>query len=276
MPHTPITIRPLRNQSVRAICLAPAGPPRARLLSWENHAVAAIPGRYCMSYIIIRGNTAALIDVGSTADVPLIRQTLRELAVERVSFAMPTHLHFDHAMGIDAAAQAFDAPVLLGSESHRRVTSRRPVPWPGGWGPLLAIPGWFMQGMPAMPSSDRRLRFRFGFPWSRNAFHARIAPVPADGEPPGFAGWRVVDTPGHSPDSVCFYHAEAGVLIAGDCVRNYRGGEWNGLLDDPEAYGRTREMLCKLSVQAVCPGHGSVLFGQNCWGHLREPTLLPW
>ena len=279
MVHLPreASVLPLDPSLAWTASWAPGGPAQALHYCRAGVELAAIPGRYSVTYAILQDRQALLVDVGSRSDLDRIRFVLEHLQVQRVRFVMPTHLHFDHAMGVEAAADAFDAPVLLGSESRRRVLHGEPVPWPARWGPVLAVPGWVMQGMPTFPTSDWRHGLGFGFPWSRNRFRAPLGPpLENDAAVPGFEGWRVIDTPGHSPDSICLHHAGAGVLIAGDCVRNYRGGEWNGLMNDPEAYRCTRRDLLELDPRAIGPGHGAMLFGKNVLSGLREPTLRPW
>lgn len=250
---------------------APAGPPRPTLVRRGSTRVLALPGRYCMVYVVVASEAAVLVDVGSAEDLPGIERGLRFLQVDpsQVRWVMATHLHFDHVMGLDAAAERFDAKLVLGRVSQRAVQSGTPIRWPRQWGTIRAIPGWVMQGAPAISKTDRARGLSFGFPWSDNRFTAPPGPVLEHGQPlPGLDEWTVLETPGHSSDSICLHHADAGILVAGDSVRNFRGGEWNGLLDDTGQYDETKRLLCSLHVRVACPGHGPVLAGDGIVGGL--------
>ena len=258
--------------------LAPGGPPRSVCVRREGATLVAVPGRYSVTYLIVAAPRAAIVDVGSSSDVALVRHTLRCLPdVETVSYVLPTHLHFDHVMGIEDAANAFGATIAFGRVSHDHIRSGTPIPWPRRLAGVRGVPGWVMQGMPRLPRRDWANGLRFGFPWTPNTFSAPQGPVLDDGdELPGFPGWSVLHTPGHSVDSMCLHHAASGFLVAGDTLRNYRGGEWNGLLHDPNAYAATRARLLSLPVQLAAPGHGPLLAGEGLLRRLREATLLPW
>ena len=245
---------------------APAGPARPLLIRHADTSVLALPGRYCVVYIIVVDGKAAVIDVGSAEDMASVTRGLDYLGVARsdVPFVIATHLHFDHVMGLDTAAQALGATLALGSASRQAVEAGTPIHWPRRMGTLRAIPGWVMQGAPAISRTDRARGLGFGFPWSGNRFTSKLGPVLEHQRPlPGFDGWTSLATPGHSSDSICLHHAGAGILVAGDSVRNFRGGEWNGLLDDAERYEATKKLLRALHVSVACPGHGPVLAGDN-------------
>ena len=136
---------------------------------------------------------------------------------------------------------------------------------------------WPLQGLPFFPLVDWREGMDFGFPWSRNRFDADLGPPLEPGDAlPGLPGWRVLATPGHADDAVCLHHAAAGLLVAGDTVRNFHGGEWNPLLVDEAAFSETRRELLALPVEVVFPGHGPVLEGRGVLERLRTlPRGVP-
>lgn len=83
---------------------------------------------------------------------------------------------------------------------------------------------------------------------------------------PEFNDWQVLHTPGHSWDSSCFFHRETGSLLTGDTLL---GSAKTGRLAIPSIYsnaGHTRSTLTKLerlNIQAVYPGHGSIITGTD-------------
>lgn len=88
---------------------------------------------------------------------------------------------------------------------------------------------------------------------------------------PGFPDWRVIHSPGHSWDSVCFFHTPSRSLISGDTVLGSRA---RGRLVHPAIYAnpvrlrRTMWRLRQLAPTSVYPGHGSVLRGDELFDHL--------
>jgi glyoxylase-like metal-dependent hydrolase (beta-lactamase superfamily II) len=73
---------------------------------------------------------------------------------------------------------------------------------------------------------------------------------------------RVIDTPGHSPDSVCLYLADDGAVLTGDTVLG-RGttviGTDGNLADYLGSLRLLRELTERDRVRALLPGHGPLL-----------------
>lgn len=267
---------PPRTPPLLACLLSPPGPARDHLVTDGDDGVYAMAGRYCVTYLILAPGRVAAVDCGSADDLPLIRRALAWLGrdPDQVRFVMPTHLHFDHIMGVDRLAHDLGVPVALGPTAIDHVRTGRPLRFPGRLAALRALPTWPMQGMPLFTSADWRGGLGFGFPWSRNRFRAQLLPLPEDGASlPGFDGWTLLETPGHSDDSLCLYHSRAGWLISGDTLRNFLGGEWNPLQCDPAAYQRTRANLSALHVRQVLPGHGPPFATPH---GLASLPLRPW
>jgi hydroxyacylglutathione hydrolase len=70
---------------------------------------------------------------------------------------------------------------------------------------------------------------------------------------------RVIHTPGHTPGSICLYNEETKELFTGDTV--FEGGSF-GRTDiggNPEELIKSLEMLTKLDVSILYPGHGGAV-----------------
>ncbi|MCX5852159.1 MAG: MBL fold metallo-hydrolase [Deltaproteobacteria bacterium] len=90
-------------------------------------------------------------------------------------------------------------------------------------------------------------------------------------EIPRFSEWRVCFTPGHTPESICFYHEKDGILISGDTILNMKGtGEVNSFCCNSDDIRRSFERLAVLPVQRLCPGHGKPLNGKDLMGAIRR------
>lgn len=239
----------------------------------------AVPGRYSVSYLLLGQGTTVVADIGSATDAARILAALdwlgRPLAEARA--VVPTHLHFDHIVGIEPFSRRYGVPVGLGEVAWEVVRRGRKLRWPPPLPLLRASLTYPMAGAPPPARGDLPGGLDFGFVWSRNRFSDVVEEPLRDGaELPWLPGWAVLATPGHADDAIALYHEEAGFLVTGDTVRNFLGGEWNPLLADPEAYERTRQRLLGLHVEAIFPGHGPVLEGPDVVRRLRRyPFFVP-
>ena len=67
---------------------------------------------------------------------------------------------------------------------------------------------------------------------------------------------QVLHTPGHSPDSVCFYLESEGILFTGDTIL----GASTTTISDLSAYMETLERLRAIpNLHRICPGHGPII-----------------
>lgn len=78
-------------------------------------------------------------------------------------------------------------------------------------------------------------------------------------------GWSAVWTPGHTPGHLAYWHAERGILIAGDALGSRLRGE---ILANVGAYSvdndqviRSVEKLAALEPDTICFGHGPEIVG---------------
>jgi ribonuclease/clavin/mitogillin len=68
---------------------------------------------------------------------------------------------------------------------------------------------------------------------------------------------RVMFTPGHSTDSVCYYLEDEGVLFAGDTLL----GSSTTTVHNLAAYRKSLQMLADLpNLKVICPGHGKLIW----------------
>ena len=74
---------------------------------------------------------------------------------------------------------------------------------------------------------------------------------------PGAPGWTVIESPGHSDDSIALWNSATGTLLSGDAVVTADGRAWHTpeTIDDRKAES-TRRRLEQLPVSQLLPGHG--------------------
>lgn len=269
-PPPPKVPRPLL-----ARLLSPPGPPELLRRRAAGADVVALPGRYSVTYLLLGPQAVAAVDVGSAGDVPRIVAALRWLgrSTADLRWVVPTHLHFDHVMGVDKLAAETGAQVALGRRSWEAAAEGRRLRYPPRLRLWRALPTWPMQGLPFLHREDRSQGLTYGTPWGDNRFSAPLAPPLQHGATlDGLPGWTVLHTPGHSDDSLCLWHAAAGFLVCGDTLRNFCGGEWNQLVTDPVDFAGTQTQLRALDVKAIFPGHGPLMEGPDV---LQRVRVLP-
>jgi glyoxylase-like metal-dependent hydrolase (beta-lactamase superfamily II) len=169
----------------------------------------------------------AVIDPGGDA-----RDILDAADGLQICYVINTHAHFDHVMGNSEVMQAL---------SDRQEVAPELVAHPEA-GPLLAADAgarWFGLAPVPSPQPDRFVN---------------------DGDrlSLGRLSLEVIHTPGHSPGSISFYCASAGVLYAGDVLfrqgvgrPDLPGGDWGTLVSS------IRDRLFAYPDETVVyPGHG--------------------
>ena len=172
---------------------------------------AVAPGVFVLAaygswVFLLVGGGLGLVDTGRRGGTRRILQTLASAGyqAEELMTLIITHHHMDHigslaalreATGAQVAAHTLEAPLIAGV-----------VPRPNPFRPPLLARA--LQPIVA---------------WS-DPHPAPVDLVLEDGDSlPGLDGWQVLHTPGHTPGSISLWHAERGVLIAGDALELRRG-----------------------------------------------------
>lgn len=169
------------------------------------------------------------------------RRILREVGKAPPSALALTHGHADHQGSAHEVCTTLGIPLLCGTADQRAVESgdiRSLVP--PHWSSAVSAKLWAGPGHPV----ERVLR---------------------DGDEIG--GFRVIDTPGHSPGHISFFRDEDKVLILGDVVfgLNLVTGRPGLRLPpdlftpDPEMNRNSARAVAALEPSLVCFGHGRPL-----------------
>ena len=80
--------------------------------------------------------------------------------------------------------------------------------------------------------------------------------------PGGSVRLQVLHTPGHSPDSLCFYIEDEGVLFSGDTILGGTTTAVNDLSDYLASLRRLRDLP---NLRVICPGHGPLIEDPAGW-----------
>ena len=193
----------------------------------------------CNTYLI-RGRSAMVVDTGSARSLPTLIEDIQKDGIqsEEIRIIANTHLHLDHIW----ANNEFKA-------------------WCGG-----RIEFDPMQQLHYQTSAHDAARY-FGVEPADSQCDG-LLPAPVD---LGDIQIEVFHTPGHSPDSICFFCPDCKAMITGD-VAFHRS---TGRVDLPGGSARMLKQsideISKMDIELLLPGHGETIKGKN---RVRENFAL--
>lgn len=186
--------------------------------------------------LLFDGDAATLIDSGyaghAAQTVALVNSALAgRPRTARLARVINTHSHSDHIGGNAALQRVFACEIVIpaGIEAHIR--------------------HWDENALLLAPAAQRGDRFR----------HDGVV-CAGDTLVMGGLEWHAHAAPGHDMDALVFHCPDARLLISGDALwEDGFGIIFGELLGQPGALAATRatlDMLSRLPVDAVIPGHG--------------------
>lgn len=184
------------------------------------------------SYIIKTAQVVVLLDPGHLQFLNHLIQSVRLDGIHEDSIqgVIATHAHPDHLEGLQAFAQ-------------------KPV-----WIAMGALEEAFMRGMGA----DLYRMMGVSPPQIRLDVLLKEGELVLGGE-----RFQVLETPGHSPGSICIYWPAQKALFSGDVVFEMGVGRTDFPGGDSKALVASLEKLACLDVEILLPGHGNPLVGKR-------------
>ena len=158
-----------------------------------------------------------------------------------------THGHFDHIFGVAALSREYGIPVYMSSDDKF----------------ILDLDGGGAAGvgLAAPDVSFETINLE-------------------DGQTLGFAGFKVIATPGHTPGCVCFYGEPSGILLCGDTLfagaigrTDLVGGDYG-----KEIVGIMEKLMVLPGDVDILPGHGpaSSIAAERTGNPFLQPFNEPW
>lgn len=241
--------------------------------------VHQVKTRFSNTYVIEDKGVLFVVDVASRCDGFVLRHVEKNMgySVKDIQLVTCTHDDPDHIGGVIPLAKACHATSAIPHASMRPSLKlvRNPL------GPVFRIATAMGEAlrpraMDMYMNRERKARYKHvhNHHLEQEEVHRYVPPKQrlTDGDRlPGFPDWEVIHTPGHSWDSICFYHECSGSLITGDTLL---GSGTKGELVHPAIYDSPRQRrktihrLKALNPQVVYPGHGSVFNGNALLSHL--------
>ena len=216
----------------------------------------------------LEGEPLTLIDVGPHTDEALktLTSQLERLGhrLQDVEQLLITHPHLDHFGLAAAVKEASGCEVVAHPQAGVKLANFR--------GYYEREQGYFTDILVSMgmPLQSARLITQLPQSFSVLAPHVQADRCLSEGDTvrAGDLTLQVLETPGHSMASLCFYVADQEILFAGDHLID--GITPNPLLEMPEAPGEERprtlaqyldslNKVAKLKLQVVYSGHRSVI-----------------
>jgi glyoxylase-like metal-dependent hydrolase (beta-lactamase superfamily II) len=187
--------------------------------------------------LFFEGESATLVDSGyfthAAQTVELVGHALRGRRLTRL---INTHSHSDHIGGNAALQAAYACEIIVPAGLH------------------AAIAEWDEDALLLSPLGQQAGRFQHD-----SLLHA------GDELEMGGLNWQALAVPGHDMEALAYYNPENRLLISGDALwENGFGVIFPELLGEAEGLNSTRatlEMLGKLAVDTVIPGHGRAFGG---------------
>ncbi|HET57458.1 MAG TPA: MBL fold metallo-hydrolase [Deltaproteobacteria bacterium] len=239
----------------------------------KSGAVFAVPpAGYANTWLVEDEGNFMAVDVGTSRAADNFHSFMKhhlKISPERLSLITATHFHCDHVGGVERLTRLCpEAQVRFARLVERYISGEEKlaVPPPERW--MIGLTAIILRMPRVLKGTLYSLRSsRVGMPvpllrgLNRVSFEA-LCDLDETTVLEGFPHWRVVETPGHTPDSICLYNEAEGILISGDTILNMRGrGELNSFCCSPDDIRRSYEKLLGLRIESVYPGHGTPIEG---------------
>lgn len=184
----------------------------------------------CNTYVI-KGNSSIIIDPGSTMFLPALIENLHKDGIDskNIDIITNTHLHGDHCGANEAFKRVSGAKITIHSLQKKfyEVT-------------VVEIARFF--GLPPA-----------GFSEDNCLDSTKLCA--------GNMEFELIHSPGHSPDSICFYCPEDKLLICGDVIFDENTGRVDLPGGNADELKQSIEKLSQLEIEYLLPGHMDIMSG---------------
>ncbi|MEX0943276.1 MAG: MBL fold metallo-hydrolase [Pseudomonadales bacterium] len=234
--------------------------------------------RFSNTYLIEDNGGMFVVDIAARCDGFVLNYVEEKLNknVFDIKLVTCTHDDVDHIGGLANLARSCQAIAAIPHAAHRSRVKLYKNPYGPAFRLMTAMAEAFRGRSRAMYLDRERIA---RYPHVPNVYLTgkgetqlpEIRRLKDRHRLEGFTDWEIIHTPGHSWDSICFFHHPTRSLITGDTIL---GSASKGQLvhpaiyDDPRRLKQSVKRLIALKPQTVYPGHGSIFSGENLLDHL--------
>jgi len=170
---------------------------------------------------IFTGDTGIMIDPGSTDTLPALLREMKQDGIkpEQISTIVNTHLHLDHYLANEAFKKVSGAKIFLHQLQKKY------------WDETVVGTTKFFGIQPIVFKEDGII------------------------EGDTLASFKLIPSPGHSPDSICYYDEATKVLVCGDVIFAQNVGRADLPGGDAAQLKQSVEILSRLDIEYLLPGH---------------------
>ena len=242
--------------------------------------VHIIKAGYANTYLIEDGSSFVVVDVGTSSAAKKIYEYLSDRSTDGSSLRMvtATHFHIDHVAGISRLLQLFPKTrvcflTMVGDylKGKDRICLFSPTKWLKALLPVVMAEDNHLKNTAAALLSDK---VAIPMPLLRKLLPSgyKAECILGEGQQiPYLPHWKLIKTPGHTPDSICFHSGDEGILISGDTILNMRGsGELNNFCCDCDTIKESFKKLLPLKIKTIYPGHGRPLCNLDGLGNVTQ------
>ncbi len=246
---------------------APESEERPSSFARQLTQVHTITDRFSMANTyLINDERVVIVDPGSESNAHSALDYLRRFlhrSPADVDLVVLTHLHLDHTAGVTSLRQACGAAVAASAAARQLAESKPRV--------NRVVPGVTHFASQVLPGALHHLDL-FPPEYEQQIKMVDVWLEDAAGVP-RHPTWRVIASPGHTPESLCLYNPFTYELICGDTVITLEGG---GSLVRGGTNRRQLEetlwTLRSLQVYYLYPGHGRQIISK----HALTTMQLEW
>ena len=236
--------------------------------------VHTITDRFSMANTyLINEERMIVVDPGSVLNAQLLLSYLKRFLhrqPEDIDLIVLTHLHPDHTAGADALRKATRAPIAA-CDAARHIARGVATGRAGGGGSGVMGVSQFVGQMfsqARLPGVLHHLDL-FAPAYERQAQLVDIWLEDVGGLP-NHLDWRVIASPGHTPESLCLYNPFSYELLCGDTLITLDGG--TALVRggaNRRQLQQTIHTLESLKVYYLYPGHGRPVLSMRALAHVE-------
>lgn len=207
------------------------------------------------------GSCPVIFDAGLSIMGPRYVQEFRNLLTKRTpAYLLLTHSHFDHCGSAAFFKKTFPGMEIVASANARKILERPNA----------------LQLIKELNRKSRSLAGGLGIAPPYESFEPfPVDRVVADGDILQLSdalSIRVLETPGHTRDSLSFFVQEERILVAAEAlgVPNASGYITSDFLSGYDAYVASMERLEKLAPEILCLAHYKAFSGSDVGNYIQE------